>query len=85
MVAGDMRHAHEIALEKDWLLIADASIIEPAVDATILEQSKEVDELRRAPSAFRIFDFLVGCALKKLKFKASPAKVASVMRSKLSM
>ena len=42
MFAGDVRHAHEIAQEKDWLLIADTSIIEPAVDATILEQSNEV-------------------------------------------
>jgi hypothetical protein len=44
----------------------------------------QVDEFRRNPSSVRVFDFLVGVALKMLKFKVAPKKVAAAMRSQVA-
>ena len=45
----------------------------------------QVAEYQTAPEkAFRVFDFLVGVALKKLQFKASPGKVNAALRAQLT-
>ena len=45
----------------------------------------QVAEFQAAPEkAFRVFDFLVGVALKKLQFKASPGKVNAALRAQLT-
>jgi Asp-tRNA(Asn)/Glu-tRNA(Gln) amidotransferase B subunit len=66
----------------NWALVTDPVLIDSVVSSVLAEHPKQVHEFMTT-NATRIFDFMVGVALKKLQFKVSPTKVADAMKQQL--
>lgn len=67
--------------EHGLMMISDTSAIERAVEEVLAENPSTVEEFRNGRD--RVFGFLVGQVMKKMKGKGDPAKVNEVLKSKL--
>ena len=67
--------------EHGLMMVSDTGAIEAAVDEVLVENPATVEEYHSGKD--RVFGFLVGQVMKKMKGKGDPAKVNEVLREKL--
>lgn len=67
--------------EHGLMMVSDTGAIEEAVEEVLAENPSTVEEFHNGKD--RVFGFLVGQVMKKMKGKGDPAKVNEVLKSKL--
>jgi aspartyl-tRNA(Asn)/glutamyl-tRNA(Gln) amidotransferase subunit B len=81
MYAGG-KSAKRIVEEKGLVQVSDESAIESAIDQTLFENPKEVEQFKAGKD--KLFGFFVGQVMRKTKGKANPQIVNEILRKKLA-
>jgi aspartyl-tRNA(Asn)/glutamyl-tRNA(Gln) amidotransferase subunit B len=77
----DGKSARQIVDEEGLVQVSDESQIETAIEQVLLDNPKEVDQLRAGKD--KLFGFFVGQVMRKTKGKANPQLVNEILRRKL--
>jgi aspartyl-tRNA(Asn)/glutamyl-tRNA(Gln) amidotransferase subunit B len=78
----DPEEPKAIVLKKGWMQISDTSAIEQAVNDVLAAFGKQVEQFLAGDQ--KVFGFLVGETMKRMKGKGNPRLVNEILRTKLS-
>jgi aspartyl-tRNA(Asn)/glutamyl-tRNA(Gln) amidotransferase subunit B len=76
------KSARRIVDENGLVQVSDESAIESAIDQTLSENPKEVEQFKAGKD--KLFGFFVGQVMRKTKGKANPQLVNEILRKKLA-